>query len=80
MYTPFSSRSGDVTKMSMDIIKTGWLDVKTHKSKYHTIESHDYWINRNGTCPYCKNDSIPVHKSLLNKDGEWRVKAIKEIK
>lgn len=63
----------------MNEIKTGNVTVKTQPSKYHTIDAHDYWMQRNHTCPYCKNGSKPVHKSLLNSDGSWKKQGIKEL-
>jgi len=36
--------------------------VKTQRSLFHTFEAHNYWIDRNGRCPYCLNGSKPVHK------------------
>ena len=41
--------------------------VKTECSKFHSIESHNYWIKRNGKCPYCMNGSKPVHKSIIQE-------------
>ena len=54
--------------------------VKTEASKYHTIESHNYWIQRNRVCPYCKLGSIPMHKSFQNKDGTWNEDKLKEVR
>ena len=35
---------------------------KTIKSKYHTMEVHNYWIKRNNRCLYCMNGSKPIHE------------------
>ena len=43
-------------------------DVKRDKSRFHTIEDHNYWIKRNGVCPYCTIGSEPVQKSILLKE------------
>jgi len=47
-------------------------DVKTMPSKLHTIEAHEYWMNRIGVCPYCRNGSKPVDKSLIVEGLERR--------
>ena len=35
------------------------------KSKVHTIEDHNYWIDRQRKCPYCLIGSKPVPKCLV---------------
>lgn len=52
-------------------------NVKTVKSKYHSIEQHNFWIKRNKCCPYCNSGSTPVHKTIViaelnkfNKKGD----------
>jgi len=39
--------------------------VKTYSSRFHSIESHNFWIGRHGVCPYCNSGSKAVHKSLI---------------
>jgi len=38
------------------------MKVKTQRSLFHSLVDHNYWIKRNGRCPYCVNGSKPVHK------------------
>ena len=54
--------------------------VKTEKSKYHTIEQCNYYAKRGIRCPYCNIGSKPVHKSLIDENGDWKFKDIKELK
>ena len=49
----------------MEEIKSGVLVVKTRPSRLHSIEDHNFWINRNGKCPYCHNGSKPVPKAMI---------------
>ena len=44
------------------------VTVKTCRSGLHSIEDHNFWIDRNGVCPYCKMGSKAVHKSLIVKE------------
>ena len=61
----------------MEFIKMlGNNKVKTEASKYHTIESHNYWVQRNKVCPYCKIGSTPTPKCFQNEDGTWDEKKI----
>ena len=39
--------------------------VKTSKSLFHSFEAHNYWIDRNGRCPYCINGSKTKHKKEI---------------
>jgi len=39
--------------------------ISNSKSMFHSIEVHNFWIDRNKQCPYCLNGSEPVHKSLI---------------
>jgi len=39
--------------------------VRGNKSMFHSLEVHNFWINRNGACPYCLSGSEAVHKSLI---------------
>ena len=63
--------------MSEYVRMLGNSKVKTERSKYHTLESHNFHIARFGRCPYCNSGSKPVHKSFLGDDGTWDEKAIK---
>lgn len=35
------------------------------KIRLHTKSNHEYWMCRNGRCPYCDNGSIPVDKNVI---------------
>lgn len=39
--------------------------VKPKKSKYHTLEDHNFHIRRYGRCVYCRLGSKPVPKSVI---------------
>lgn len=39
--------------------------VKTSKSKFHSIEDHNFWICRNKVCPYCRSGSRAVPKAMI---------------
>ena len=36
-----------------------------HNNKLHSIEDHNYWIKRNGKCPYCMSGSKPIEHNLI---------------
>ena len=40
-------------------------ETKMIKLNLHSIESHNYWIKRNGVCPYCNMGSKPVPKDVI---------------
>jgi len=61
------------------LIYGGKAEPKCKKSMYHTLETHDWHIKRYNTCLYCNSGSRAVHKSLLNSDGSWKEKEIKEL-
>ena len=31
----------------------------------HPLYLHNFWIKRNGRCPYCHNGSRPVQKTVI---------------
>lgn len=43
---------------SLDMVR---VNVNRGRS-LHSIESHNFWLDRNGVCPYCLNGSVPVTK------------------
>lgn len=40
------------------------------RSRYHSFEDHNFWIERNGTCPYCLSGSKAVPKILIKERME----------
>jgi len=63
-----------------NVIFGGKPEPRHKKSLYHTLEDHDYWISRNGVCPYCMSGSKPVAKCLIDADGNWLFPSVKELK
>ena len=49
----------------MDEFKTCEPVVNKFTKDLHSIEDHNFWIRRNGVCPYCRCGSRPVHKSVI---------------
>jgi len=43
------------------------MQVATQRSRFHTIEAHNFHIKRYGRCLYCDNGSEPVHKSIIQE-------------
>ena len=37
------------------------------RRRLHSIIDHNFWINRIGVCPYCKDGSVPVTKSEIRE-------------
>ena len=35
------------------------------KGGLHSVEDHNFWISRNGVCPYCLSGSRPVCKCMI---------------
>jgi len=54
-------------------------EVKTEKSKLHSIEAHNYWAERKIPCPYCLNGSKPVPKALVTASDDEILKIAKEV-
>lgn len=40
-------------------------NIKMANRGLHSIEDHNFWIRRNGTCPYCHSGSKPVPKAQI---------------
>ena len=51
---------------NMVIVTEASKEVKIVKSRYHSIEVHNYWTARNKKCPYCISGSKPVPKAMIN--------------
>jgi len=67
--------------MSENVFYLGGKPEPVHKkAKFHSIEACNFWVRRNGVCPYCMSGSKAVHKSLIDSDGNWVDSSIKELK
>jgi len=43
-----------------------------HSKDMHTLEDHNYWIDKSRACPYCTQGSEPVPKDLLLRELDKR--------
>ena len=43
---------------SLDVVRV----YVNKKSRLHSFSQHNFWIGRNGVCPYCLGGSRAVHK------------------
>ena len=49
--------------MVRDLRSLDSVRVSLNRSRdLHTISDHNFWMVRNGVCPYCINGSVPVTK------------------
>jgi len=44
--------------------------VRLGVARFHDLEDHVFWMDRNGVCPYCVIGSVPVEKVVILEELE----------